>query len=74
MFSVLKMVKKGAVALGCFAGPAILGILFKLIPGMNSITVGEVIINVFDKIMPDISTLTIGTGLIMLINWLKNRN
>ncbi len=73
MFSVLKMLKKGAIALGCFLGPALVGILIKLIPGMNNMTVGVMIIDIIDKIIPGLPALSIGAALIMLINFLKNR-
>lgn len=73
MFSVWKMIKKGIVAVACFAGPTLVGIIFKVIPGLNSLTIGEVIINVIDKIVPGLPALSVGAGLIMLINFLKNR-
>jgi len=73
MFSVLKMVKKGLIALGCFAGPLLIPLAVKLVPGANSLTVGDVIIGMVDKIIPNITTLTIGTAAIMFINWMKNK-
>lgn len=73
MFSVLKMIKKGAITLACFMGPALVSVLFKLIPGMSSLTVGDLIVGVVDKIVPGLPAMTVGAGLIMLINWLKNR-
>lgn len=73
MFSVWKMIKKGAIAIACFAGPAVLGILFKIIPGMDTVTVGSLITGLVDKMVPGLPALSIGAALIMLINWLKNR-
>lgn len=73
MFSVWKMIKKGAVALACFAGPAILSILFKFVPVLNEKTVGGLIWDIAEKLMPGIPQLTLGAALIMLINWIKNR-
>lgn len=73
MFSVWKMIRKGAVALLCFAGPAIIGVLFKIIPGINNLTIGDLIVGIIDKIIPNFTMLSVGTGLVMLINWIKNR-
>lgn len=73
MFSVLKMIKKGAIALGAFALPLVLTIVIKLIPGLDVMTVGDVILGVIDKLIPNITSLTIGTATIMLINYLKNK-
>lgn len=74
MFSVIKMLKKGLFALGCFAGPLLIPIAIKLIPGANSITVGDVILGMVDRLIPNIISLSIGTAAIMLINYLKNKN
>lgn len=73
MFSVLKMIQKGLIALGAFALPLVLPLVLKLIPGANSWTLGDVILGGIDKIVPNLTSLTIGTALIMLINYLKNR-
>ncbi len=72
MFSIWKMVKKGIIALVCFLSPMLLTILFKLIPGMDSVTIGDVVLGVLEKLYPNVTTLTVGAALIMLVNYIKN--
>ena len=73
MFNVVKMIKKGLIALGAFALPLLLPVVIKLIPGANTWTLGDVILGGIDRIVPNLTSLTIGTAAIVLINYLKNR-
>lgn len=73
MFNVWKMIKKGLIALGAFAVPLVLPLVVKLIPGINSWTVGDVILGAVDRLVPNLTSLTIGAAIIMFVNFMKNR-
>lgn len=73
MFSLAKMIKKGLIAIGAFAVPLMLPVVIKLIPGMGSLTIGEVILGGIDRLVPNLTSLTVGAGIIMFINFMKNR-
>ncbi len=74
MFSIPKMLKKGLVAFLAFLGPTLLTILLKLIPSLSSTTVGDFVNSLLDKLVPGLPSISLGAGIIMLINFLKNKN
>lgn len=74
MYSIGKTLSKGILAVLCFAAPILVSILIKLIPGMSSTTVDGLILDIVHKFLPYTANLTIGSALIMIINYLKNKN
>ena len=73
MFSIPKMLKKGLVAFVAFLGPTVLSILLKLVPSLSSTTVGDFVNGLLDKLIPGLPSISLAAGIMMLINFLKNR-
>jgi len=72
MYSFKKTVVKVVLAFVCFAGPFLLAALIKLVPAVDTMTVGSIVTGIIEKFIPGIMGMTVGSLILGFINWAKN--